>query len=282
MSIKIVSDSTCDLSKDLIERYNISILPLHILLGEDEYNDGINITSDEIYAWSDANKTTPRTSAPSIEEAIELFRELTADGSEVISFSISSSMSASNNVMRLAAEELELEDTIHIVDSANLSTGIGHLVIEAATRAANGMSAKDILAELESLKPRVRASFVVDTLTYLHRGGRCSGLAALAGGALKLHPRIDVVDGKMGASKKYRGKMNHVIITYVKELAEELLKAKPDRVFITHSGCDEGLIQSVRQQLEALNYFEAIHVTRAGGVISSHCGPGTLGILYIA
>ena len=199
MSIKIVSDSTCDLSKDLIERYNISILPLHILLGEDEYNDGINITSDEIYAWSDANKTTPRTSAPSIEEAIELFRELTADGSEVISFSISSSMSASNNVMRLAAEELELEDTIHIVDSANLSTGIGHLVIEAATMAANGMSAKDILAELESLKPRVRASFVVDTLTYLHRGGRCSGLAALAGGALKLHPRIDVVDGKMGA-----------------------------------------------------------------------------------
>lgn len=281
MSIKIVSDSTCDLSKDLIERYNISILPLHILLGEDEYNDGINITSDEIYAWSDANKTTPRTSAPSIEEAIELFRELTADGSEVISFSISSSMSASNNVMRLAAEELELEDTIHIVDSANLSTGIGHLVIEAATMAANGMSAKDILAELESLKPRVRASFVVDTLTYLHRGGRCSGLAALAGGALKLHPRIDVVDGKMDASKKYRGKMNHVIITYVKELAEELLKAKPDRVFITHSGCDAELVESVREYLESLHVFGEILETRAGGVISSHCGPGTLGVLYI-
>ena len=281
MSIKIVSDSTCDLSKDLIERYNISILPLHILLGEDECNDGINITSDEIYAWSDANKTTPRTSAPSIEEAIELFRELTADGSEVISFSISSSMSASNNVMRLAAEELELEDTIHIVDSANLSTGIGHLVIEAATMAANGMSAKDILAELESLKPRVRASFVVDTLTYLHRGGRCSGLAALAGGALKLHPRIDVVDGKMGASKKYRGKMNHVIITYVKELAEELLKAKPDRVFITHSGCDAELVESVREYLESLHVFGEILETRAGGVISSHCGPGTLGVLYI-
>ena len=279
--IKIAADSTCDLSKDLIERYNISILPLHILLGEDEYNDGINITSDEIYAWSDANKTTPRTSAPSIKEAIELFRELTADGSEVISFSISSSMSASNNVMRLAAEELELEDTIHIVDSANLSTGIGHLVIEAATMAANGMSAKDILAELESLKPRVRASFVVDTLTYLHRGGRCSGLAALAGGALKLHPRIDVVDGKMGASKKYRGKMNHVIITYVKELAEELLKAKPDRVFITHSGCDAELVESVREYLESLHVFGEILETRAGGVISSHCGPGTLGVLYI-
>ena len=281
MSIKIVSDSTCDLSPELIKRYNISILPLHILLGEDEYNDGVNITPETIYSWSDANKTTPRTSAPSIEEAINLFRELTADGSEVISFSISQSMSASNNVMRLAAEELELEDRIHVVDSANLSTGIGLTVIEAAVMASNGMSSSEILSELDKLIPRVRASFVVDTLTYLHRGGRCSGLAALAGGALKLHPRIDVKDGKMGASKKYRGKMNHVIITYVKELTEELINAKSDRVFITHSGCDAQLVDSVREYLESLHRFDEILETRAGGVVSSHCGPGTLGVLYI-
>lgn len=281
MSIKIVSDSTCDLSPELIKRYNISILPLHILLGEDEYNDGVNITPETIYSWSDANKTTPRTSAPSIEEAINLFRELTADGSEVISFSISQSMSASNNVMRLAAEELELEDKIHVVDSANLSTGIGLTVIEAAVMASNGMSSSEILSELDKLIPRVRASFVVDTLTYLHRGGRCSGLAALAGGALKLHPRIDVKDGKMGASKKYRGKMNHVIITYVKELTEELINAKSDRVFITHSGCDAQLVDSVREYLESLHRFDEILETRAGGVVSSHCGPGTLGVLYI-
>lgn len=281
MSIKIVSDSTCDLSPELISRYNINILPLHILLGEDEYNDGVNITAEKIYEWSDANKTTPRTSAPSIEEAIELFKKLTEDGSEVISFSISQSMSASNNVMRLAAEELELEDKIHIVDSANLSTGIGHLVVEAAIMASDGMNTSDILAKIEELKPQVRASFVVDTLTYLHRGGRCSGLAALAGGALKLHPRIDVVDGKMGASKKYRGKMSHVIISYVKELTEELIHAKPDRVFITHSGCDATLVESVREYLESLHHFEEILETRAGGVVSSHCGPGTLGVLYI-
>jgi DegV family protein with EDD domain len=147
--------------------------------------------------------------------------------------------------------------------------------------ASEGKSSADIVAEIEALKPRVRASFVVDTLTYLHRGGRCSGLAALAGGALKLHPRIDVVDGKMGASKKYRGKMNHVIMSYVKELTEELIVAKPDRVFITHSGCDAELVDSVREYLESLNTFGEILETRAGGVISSHCGPGTLGVLYI-
>ena len=281
MSIKIVSDSTCDLSQELINRYNISILPLHILLGENEYNDGQNISADDIYKWSDENKTTPRTSAPSIDEAIKLFEALAADGSEIITFSISQSMSASNNVMRLAAEELELEDKIHIIDSANLSTGIGLLVVEAAIMASEGKPSADIVAEIEALKPRVRASFVVDTLTYLHRGGRCSGLAALAGGALKLHPRIDVVDGKMGASKKYRGKMNHVIMSYVKELTEELIVAKPDRVFITHSGCDAELVDSVREYLESLNTFGEILETRAGGVISSHCGPGTLGVLYI-
>ena len=281
MSIKIVSDSTCDLSQELINRYNISILPLHILLGENEYNDGQNISADDIYKWSDENKTTPRTSAPSIDEAIKLFEALTADGSEIITFSISQSMSASNNVMRLAAEELELEDKIHIIDSANLSTGIGLLVIEAAIMASEGKAAAEIVATIEELKPRVRASFVVDTLTYLHRGGRCSGLAALAGGALKLHPRIDVVDGKMGASKKYRGKMSHVILSYVKELTEELVAAKTDRVFITHSGCDAELVDSVREYLESLHTFNEILETRAGGVISSHCGPGTLGVLYI-
>lgn len=281
MSIKIVSDSTCDLSPELIKRYNINILPLHILLGEDEYNDGVNITPEDIYTWSDANKTTPRTSAPSIAEAIDLFKTLTEDGSEVISFSISQSMSASNNVMKLATEELDLKDKIHVVDSANLSTGIGLLVIEAAIMASKDMSASDILSELDKLIPRVRASFVVDTLTYLHRGGRCSGLAALAGGALKLHPRIDVKDGKMGAGKKYRGKMENVIISYVKELTEELINAKADRVFITHSGCETELVQSVREYLESLHRFEEILETRAGGVISSHCGPGTLGVLYI-
>ena len=279
--IKIISDSTCDLSKDLIEKYDITILPLHIHLGEEEYQDGVTITPDEIYTWADANNTTPKTSAASMMEAIELFEPYIKNGDEIISFSISSTMSANNNVMRLAAEDLEAEDRIHVIDSANLSTGIGLLVIEAAIMAKEGKTGEEIVAKIEELKTRVSASFVVDTLSYLHRGGRCSSVAALAGGALKLHPKIVVENGKMGANKKYRGKMSSVILSYAKDLEEDLKKAKKDRVFITHSGCDASILSSVREYLESLNRFDEILETRAGSVISSHCGPGTLGVLFI-
>lgn len=279
--IKIISDSTCDLSKELIEKYDIAILPLHIHLGEEEYQDGVSITPDEIYTWADANNTTPKTSAASMIEAIELFEPYIENGDEIIAFSISSTMSANNNVMRLAAEDLEAEDKIHVIDSANLSTGIGLLVIEAAIMAKEGMTANEIVARIEELKPRVSASFVVDTLTYLHRGGRCSSVAALAGGALKLHPKIVVENGKMGANKKYRGKMNSVILSYAKDLEEDLKTAKKERVFLTHSGCDDSILNEMRNYLESLEKFDEILVTRAGSVISSHCGPGTLGILFI-
>ena len=279
--IKIISDSTCDLSKDLIEKYNIAILPLHIHLGEEEYQDGLTITPDEIYAWSDANNTTPKTSASSMIEVIDGFQPYLDNGDEVICFSISSSMSANNNVMRLAVEDLEAEDKIHIIDSANLSTGIGLLVIEAAIMAEAGKSAEEIVAKVEELKPLVSASFVVDTLTYLHRGGRCSGVAALAGGVLKLHPKIIVDGGKMDASKKYRGKINSVIMSYAKDMEADLMTAKKDRVFITHSGCEQSIIDEVYDYLKSLNHFDEILITRAGGVISSHCGPGTLGVLFI-
>ena len=280
--IKIISDSTCDLTKDLLEEYDISILPLHVILGEKDLLDGVTITPDEIYEWADANKTTPKTSAPSIEDAIELIKPYVDNGDEIIYFSISKEMSTSINVINLAADELEATDRIHVIDSANLSTGVGLLVLEAATMAREGMNANDIVAKIEELKPLVRASFVVDTLTYLHRGGRCSSVAALAGGVLKLHPKIVVEDGKMSATKKYRGKMDSVILSYAKEMEEDLKNAKTDRAFITHSGCDEAIIQSVYSYLEELNTFKEIIITRAGSVISSHCGYGTLGVLFIS
>ncbi|MBQ8597312.1 MAG: DegV family protein [Lachnospiraceae bacterium] len=280
--IKIISDSTCDLSKELLEKYDISIIPLHIHLGEKEYGDGVDISPDAIYEWSDENKTTPKTSAASIQEAVEVMEPFIKEGNELICFSISSSMSASGNVMRLAAEEMEAEEKVFVIDSANLSTGIGLLVIEAALMAKAGMSAGEIVEEIERLKPLVRASFVVDTLTYLYRGGRCSAVAAMAGGVLKLHPRIVVENGKMDAGKKYRGNIKNVILSYVKDMEADLKNAKPERVFITHSGCPQDTIQTVREYLESLNVFGEILETRAGGVISSHCGPGTLGVLFIS
>lgn len=279
--VKIISDSTCDLSPELIAKYDIDILPLHILLGEDEYEDGKNITPEQIYSWSDENKTTPKTSAPALTDAIELFKQYIDEGREIVCFSISSSMSTSGNVMRIAAEELEAEDRITVIDSANLSTGIGLLVIEAAIMAQNNHTVEEIVSAIEALKPNVRASFVVDTLTYLYRGGRCNAVSAMAGGVLKLHPKIVVENGAMNASKKYRGKINSAIMTYVKDMEDALKAARPDRVFITHSGCDRTIVEEVHSYLENLGVFSEILETRAGGVISSHCGPGTLGVLFI-
>lgn len=279
---KIIADSTCDLSKELIQKYDIEILPLHILLGEEEYLDGVNISPEEIYKWSDANKTTPKTSALDLNTPIEAFGKYLEEGREIVCFSISDEMSTTGNIMRMAVEELEAQDKVKIVNSANLSTGIGLMVIEAALMAESGENAQTIAERMEKLKPLVRASFVVDTLVYLYRGGRCSGLAALAGGALKLHPRIVVEEGKMKPGKKYRGNIGKATMDYVRDMEAELRKAGKDRVFITHSGCDAQLVAEVREYLVSLNHFEEILETVAGGVVSSHCGPGTLGVLFIA
>lgn len=280
--VRVIADSTCDLSQVLLEEYSIDIIPLHILLGKEEYEDGVSIGPDDIYRWADANKTTPKTSAPSVETVLQVFGSALEMGEEVVCFSISESMSTSANVMRLAAKQLGAADRVYVVDSANLSTGIGLLVLEAAQMAMEGRTAKEIVSCMETIKPRVRASFVVDTLTYLHRGGRCNGLEAMAGSMLKLHPKIVVTGGKMSSSKKYRGKIEKVIMTYVREMEEQLLRAGKKRVFITHSGCPEETVAAVKQYLQSLAYFDEILITRAGGVISSHCGPGTLGVLFIA
>lgn len=279
--VGIISDSTCDLSKELLEKYKITVIPLHIHLGEKEYSDGVDITPEQIYEWSDANKTTPKTSAFSPGEVKEGLEKQLALYDEVICFCISEEMSASANVMRLAALELDAEDRVLVVNSRSLSTGTGLQIIEAAVMADEGKSLEEIGRCIEAMQPFVKASFVVDTLNYLHRGGRCSGLIAMVGGTLKLHPCISVVGGKMQVGKKYRGKMDKVIKSYVEDLTPLLIKARKDRVFITHSGCDDSIVDMVKRQLEKMNYFEEILVTRAGGVIASHCGPGTLGVLFI-
>jgi len=278
--VRILSDSTCDLSKELTQRYNVKIIPLYVRLGDKEYLDGVNITPEELYEWSDAHGETPKTAAPGIDDIIKFLKKDSAD--EYIIFTISSSMSASFNNARLAAEAAEMNDRVHIIDSANLSTGIGLLVIKAAEMSKEGKAASEIVSEIERLKNKVRASFVIDTLEYLYRGGRCSGLAALLGTALKLHPRIAVADGAMHPEKKYRGKSQKYVMDYVKDMEEDLKKAEKDRVFITHSGCDAEIVDGVRKYLQSLDRFDEILETRAGSVVSSHCGPGTLGVLFIS
>lgn len=280
--IKIISDSTCDLSQEVLCKYDIDIIPLHILKGEEELEDGPDIDISALYEWAEKNKTTPKTSAPSFETVMRIMKPYLDKGMELICFSVSGEMSSSGNVIRLAAEELEAKDRVTVIDSRNLSTGIGLLVVEAAVMAASGKKRDEIARKMNQLIPRVRASFVVDTLVYLHRGGRCSAASALIGGALSFHPMIVVKNGKMDASKKYRGKINKVIKKYAQDLEADMKNAYPDRVFITHSQCDAGIVEEVRDYIQSLEIFDEIIETRAGGVISSHCGPGTLGVLYIS
>jgi DegV family protein with EDD domain len=278
--IRILADSTCDLSKELIDTYHIGIIPLHILLGEKEFRDGVDLSPDDIYAWSEEHKATPKTSAVSFEDTVKILKPILDSGDEIIAFCISESMSSSGSVIRMAAEELKASEKVTVINSRNLSTGIGLMVLSAAEMAAEGKSTNEIIAEIEREKPFVRASFVVDTLEYLYRGGRCSGAAALAGTMLKIHPSIYVQNGEMLVGKKYRGKQNHVIMNYVKDMEEDLLKADSKRVFLTHSGRIDDSVKEVYSYLESLHRFNEILITRAGGVISSHCGPGSLGVLY--
>lgn len=279
MNVKIVADSTCDLSADLIEKYDITIIPLCIVMGENSYFDGIETTPEEIYKWADANKTTPKTAAVTIDNAASLLKPFMDEGREIVFFGISSQMSTTCNVVRLIEEEAGY-DKLHVIDSQSLSTGIGLQVLYAARLSMAGESAASIVEKAEKRRSAVSASFVIDTLTYLSRGGRCNSVTALLANTLKLKPEIVVKDGAMIVAKKYRGQLGSVLLKYVKDQEEALLAADKNCVFITHSGCSEDIVAPVKEYLESLSYFENIYVTRAGGVVSSHCGPGTLGVLY--
>lgn len=279
--IRIMADSTCDLSPELIEEYGIAILPLNIVMDDTSYLDGVETNPDAIYEWADSKRTTPKTSAPGIEAAMDFLRPAVDAGDEVCYLGISEQMSATCQVLRLAAEELDYSEHVCVVDSMNLSTGIGLQVLFAAELVQRGCTLSELEQLLKEYRLRVRASFVVDTLTYLQRGGRCSAVTALMGNALKLKPRIAVADGKMGVSKKYRGNQKKTVSDYVKDMEEDLMRAESKRVFITHSGIAGEIVEEVKCYLESLGRFDAIYVTRAGGVISSHCGPGTLGVLFV-
>ena len=279
--ILLFADSTCDLSEELLKKYGVNIVPLCIVLDDKSYYDGLELTPDEIYKWADANKKTPKTAAVTFEYLLDKVVPYLEEGNDIIFFGISEEMSTTCNVARMVGEESE-KGRMFVINSKNLSTGIGLQVIKAAEMIKEGKAAETIVKEIEGIRPKVKSSFLVDTLTYLARGGRCSGATALLTYTLKLHPCIEVIDGKMEVGKKYRGSIAKALKHYVEDLKEELLQADSSRVFITHSGIDEEIIEDIKTEIAALDYFEEILITRAGGVISSHCGPGTLGVLFIS
>lgn len=276
--IIISSDSTCDLSAELKERYNIKIIPLGITLGTEVYRDGIDINPDDIYAHHAKTGELPKTTASNVGECIDYFTDLTKDGDAVIHFTISSTMSSTYSNACLAAEEFE---NVYVIDSKNLSTGGGLLVIAAAEMANSGMEASAIVEKLNELAPCVDASFVIDSLEYLHKGGRCSALAMLGANLLKLKPCIEVKNGVMGVGKKYRGVYGRVLAEYVEERLQNIEDIDTSRVFVTHAGCDPEIVNSVVEQVKAKGIFKEIFLTRAGCTVSSHCGANTLGVLFV-
>ena len=274
----ISSDSTCDLSKELIARYQIRILPMGVSLGDNIYRDGVEITPDDIYEYNARTGQLAKTSAINMSESADFFAELTKDGSAVIHFTISSSMSATYNNARMAAEDFE---NVYVVDSKNLSTGNGLLVIAAAEMAKRGMDAKKIADKVSELADCVDASFVVDNLEYLAKGGRCSAVAAFGANLLQLKPCICVKKGAMGVGKKYRGKFEKVLSGYVADRLANGDDICLDRVFVTHAGCDPQIVQSVVTAVKNTLPFKEVFVTRAGCTVSAHCGANTLGVLFI-
>lgn len=276
--ILITSDSTCDLSAELKERYNIKTIPLGITLGTEVYRDGIDITPDDIYAHHAKTGELPKTTASNVGECIDFFKPFVDDGYTVIHFTISSSMSSTYNNTCMAASEFE---NVYVIDSKNLSTGGGLLVIAAAEMAKSGMAAADIVSEIEKLTSCVDASFVIDSLDYLYKGGRCSALSVLGANLLKLKPCIEVKNGSMGVGKKYRGVYGTVLKQYAQERLQNPDDIDTSRVFVTHAGCDAQIVEDIVNQVKETGLFKEVFVTRAGCTISSHCGANTLGVLFI-
>lgn len=275
--IKILTDSTSDLSKELLEKYDIEVIPLTVTLGENSYKDGLEISAKDIFESYEKNKILPKTSAVSVAEYTEIFSGWVEKGYDIVHFTISSSMSACYQNACIAAVEV---GHVWTIDSANLSTGIGLQVLMAAELAAEGESAEVISRQIAEAKTRVDASFILNQLEFLHKGGRCSGVAALGANLLKLKPCIGVEGGAMKVGKKYRGSFEKCALEYVKDKLDGNDNIDTRRIFLTWTGVDQKLLKEIEKEMKKYHKFGEILVTEAGSTVSGHCGPGTFGVLY--
>ena len=274
----ITADSTCDLSPELCSRFQIQVIPLTITLGEATFLDGESFTPADMYARYREDGTLPKTSAPSVQSFLDFFRPFVEQGFEVVHLDISSELSGSFNAARLAASEL---NGVYVIDSMMLSTGVGLLAIEAAECRDQGMSAFDIAVHLSDLRSKVSTSFVLDTLEFMWKGGRCTGVTAFGANLLKIKPGLEMRNGKLEVCKKYRGNINHVYQQYITERLSGK-KVRPGHVFLTESGeVDPAVLKDLEALVKQLTGCKEIHHTVAGCTVSSHCGPKTLGVLFI-
>ncbi|MBO4217915.1 MAG: DegV family protein [Erysipelotrichaceae bacterium] len=276
--VLIACDSTTDLSAELINKYDIRILPMLVTLGEKTYTDGVDLDPDNIYEHFEKTGELPKTTAINLSRFYDFFKECLKEAESVVFVTLGSDLSSTFNNARTVALDF---DGIFVVDSKNLSTGGGLLVLKAAEMAEKGMDAAEIAEELKGLAPKVDSSFVINGMEYLIAGGRLSSFKGNAAMFLSIKPCIIVRDGKMIVGRKYHGKFSIVVRKYVNDILDDAGEVDHQFVMITHSGCDQETVDNVHAQLKEKGLFENIYVTRAGCTISSHCGPDTLGILFI-
>lgn len=280
--IRIITDSTCDLSKELIEKYNIRVIPLHVSFpGDDtEYLDGVNINSEQLYDLATKLNVLPKTGAVNVVEFIKVFEEELAKGNEIFYVGIGSGLSSTYNNACIARKQFP-DSKIVVLDGQNLSTGTGLIVIKAARLAKEGKSLEEIKEICEKAVPLVSAKFCIDRLDYLYKGGRCSGMAMIAAHALKIHPVAKVINNKLVVYKKPRGKYENAVEVQIDEFMHDLDNIDKSCVFITHSGRMDGIEKQIYDKISPYLDKENLFITEAGCTISSHCGPKTIGILYI-
>ncbi|MBQ4105399.1 MAG: DegV family protein [Clostridia bacterium] len=280
--VMLFADSSIDLSAELRERYDIHTVPIHVILDDKVYEDGVDITTQQIFDHYRETKQLPKTAAINVNDIVTALKPYVDDGYEIVYISLGSALSSSYRNSCLASEELD--GKVYPVDSCSLSTGAGLLAIEAAERIAQGMPAKQVAEEVSALNQKNHASFVLDTLEFLRAGGRCSALAAFGANLLGLKPSIKVFNdqnGAMGVGKKYRGKFEKIVFNYIDDTLAEYENIKTDRAFVTFSTMDNDLEKKAYEYLESKGIFKEIFITTASGTISSHCGPNTIGILFM-
>lgn len=278
MKIRITSDSTCDLNH-LVEERNIGILPLQVNLDAQSYHDGVDITPQDIFDFVERTKILPKTSAPSIGDYEEFFAEQLKEADELIHFNISAKSSGSHNMAKQAAQSFD--GKVRVIDSKALSTGQGLLVLKACDMRDEGKSSAEIEEAIDELKTRVNTSFVPDSLDYLHKGGRVSGMIKVVAGMFKIHPLIYMDDGQLVPGKKYKGRMDVLLKQYVQDLKEMYPSYDKTRCFITHSSAEENVVNVAKEKVKELFEFDEVIETVAGSIITSHCGKGTLGVLFV-
>ena len=278
MKIKIMSDSTCDLPQSLVEKYDIGIVPLTIVKAGEAFTDGVNIVPADIFAHVAAGGDLCSTAALSVGDYQEQFSKYAAEYDGIIHVNISAEFSCSYQNACLAAEEF---DNVRVVDSRNLSTGQGLVVLKAYELAQTCDNLDDLQAQLNAFTPKVEASFLLDRLDYMVKGGRCSTAAALGANLLNLKPCIEVRDGKMGVAKKYRGPYAKCLANYVREQLGNRDDIVRNELFITHTTVDDKCHSAVLDAIAECEAFENVYDTVAGCTVSCHCGPGTLGVLYV-